>query len=229
MNMNFTELRSARLRESYYLGRHKSGLEVIIIPKKQRTFYATLAAKYGSRDNCFKISPDSDFITVPDGIAHFLEHKLFENEDGSDTFSRFAALGASANAYTSNDMTAYLFSATDNYYESLEVLLDFVTHPYFTAETVAKEMGIIEQELKMYEDNPHRWLYQEIVQSLYHNNTVRLNVGGDVESIHKITHEILYKCYNTFYSLNNMVLIISGDAECERVEEVLDKTLTRVD
>ncbi len=229
MNMIFTEHKSVRLRERYYLGRHESGLEVVIIPKKQRTLYATLATKYGSRDNTFKTSPDADFITVPDGIAHFLEHKLFENEDGSDTFSRFAALGASANAYTSNDMTAYLFSATDNYYESLAVLCDFVTHPYFTEATVAKEMGIIEQELKMYEDNPHRWLYQELVENLYHNNTVRINVGGTVESIRQITHETLYSCYNTFYSLNNMVLIISGDAEPVRVEEVLDRTLTRVD
>lgn len=224
--MNFTKRTNELLKESYYIGTHKSGLEVIVVPKDQMTLYATFATRYGSMDNTFKTNGDGEYITVPDGIAHFLEHKLFESDDGTDTFSRFAALGASANAYTSNEVTSYLFSATENYYESLEVLLDFVTHPYFSKENVEKEMGIIEQELRMYEDNPYRWMYQELLRGLYHNNTVNIPVGGTVESIHDITPEILYDCYNTFYNLNNMVLIICGDVDLDRVEAVMDKTLS---
>ncbi|MBE6701136.1 MAG: insulinase family protein [Ruminococcaceae bacterium] len=227
--MEFKKRTSEKLSESSFSGRHESGLEVVIIPKKQKTVYALFATKYGSMDNTFKTSKNSDYISVPDGIAHFLEHKLFENEDGSDTFSRFSALGASANAYTSNEVTAYLFSATENYYENLEVLLNFVTHPYFTKETVDKEMGIIEQELKMYEDNPYRWMYQELLRCLYEKNTVNIAVGGTVESIHEITPEILYDCYNTFYNLNNMVLIVCGDVTEDKVKEVLDKSLKKGD
>ena len=223
--MNYTKYESSLLNETYYRGIHKSGLETIIIPKNQMTAYALFATRYGSSDSTFKKGDGEGFITVPDGIAHFLEHKLFENEDGSDTFSRFAELGASANAYTSTDMTAYLFSATENYYESLEVLLDFVTHPYFTPETVNKEMGIITEELRMYEDNPYRWLYQELQKLLYVNNTVRIPVGGTEESIREITADILYDCYNTFYNLHNMVLIVCGDVTTEGVEAVMDKVL----
>ena len=224
--MNFTEYTSKLLSESYFVGEHKSGLEVVVIPKKQMTLYATFATRYGSMDNTFKVNGEAEYITVPDGIAHFLEHKLFESDDGTDTFSRFTALGASANAYTSNEVTSYLFSATENYYGSLEVLLDFVTHPYFSKENVEKEMGIIEQELTMYEDNPYRWMYKELLKNLYHKNTVNIPVGGTVESIHEITAEILYDCYNTFYNLNNMVLIICGDVTLEGVEAVMDKTLS---
>ncbi|MBQ5746997.1 MAG: insulinase family protein [Clostridia bacterium] len=223
--MKYTKHESSLLKETYYRGIHKSGLETIIIPKNQMTAYALFATRYGSSDSTFKKGDGEGFITVPDGIAHFLEHKLFENEDGSDTFSRFAELGASANAYTSTDMTAYLFSATENYYESLEVLLDFVTHPYFTPETVNKEMGIITEELRMYEDNPYRWLYQELQKLLYVNNTVRIPVGGTEESIREITADILYDCYNTFYNLHNMVLIVCGDVTTEGVEAVMDKVL----
>ncbi len=223
--MNFTKHNNELLNELYYKGVHKSGLEVIIIPKDQMTLYATFATRYGSMDNTFKTNRDDSYITVPDGIAHFLEHKLFESDDGTDTFSRFTALGASANAYTSNEVTSYLFSATENYYEALEVLLDFVTHPYFSKENVEKEMGIIEQELRMYEDNPYRWMYQELLRGLYQKNTVNIPVGGTVESIHKITPEILYDCYNTFYNLNNMVLIVCGNVTAEGVEAVMDRAL----
>ncbi len=224
--MKFNKFSNELLSECYYKGVHKSGLEVIVIPKKQMTLYALFATRYGSMDNTFKTN-NSEYITVPDGIAHFLEHKLFESDDGTDTFSRFTKLGASANAYTSNEVTSYLFSATENYYESLEVLLDFVTHPYFSKENVEKEMGIIEQELKMYEDNPYRWMYQELVKCLYQKNTVNIPVGGTVESIHEITADILYDCYNTFYNLNNMVLIVCGDVELDKIETVMDKTLVK--
>ncbi len=225
--MIFTEYTSERLRESYFKGVHESGLEVIVIPKEQTTLYALFATRYGSNDSTFKTESTGGFITVPDGIAHFLEHKMFENDDGTDTFSRFSKLGASANAYTSNDMTAYLFSATENYLESLEVLLDFVTHPYFTEETVNKEMGIITEELRMYEDNPYRWLYQSLLSALYVNNPVRIPVGGTEKSIREITPELLYDCYNTFYNLSNMTLVVSGNITPVSVAGVMDKALSK--
>ena len=140
--MNSTAIQwveNTRLGEKYAKVVHPSGLTVFVFPKKMSTSYALFATKYGSLDRTFK-QGEEPFTTVPDGIAHFLEHKLFEEEDGSDVFAKFATLGANANAYTSNEMTAYLFSATENYYESLKVLLDFVTTPYFTPETVQKEM-----------------------------------------------------------------------------------------
>ena len=129
--------------ERYYYTKHKSGLDIYVVPKKFRTSYALFSTKYGAADNCFKLEGDKDFVKVPDGIAHFLEHKMFENEDGSDTFARFAKYGADANAFTSSEMTAYLFSCTSHYDENLEILLDYVTKPYFTPQTVAKEQGII--------------------------------------------------------------------------------------
>lgn len=224
--MIFTKYTNELLRESYFKGVHESGLEVIVIPKEQTTLYALFATRYGSNDSTFKTESTGGYITVPDGIAHFLEHKMFENDDGTDTFSRFSVLGASANAYTSNDMTAYLFSATENYLESLEVLLDFVTHPYFTEETVNKEMGIITEELRMYEDNPYRWLYQALLSALYVNNPVRIPVGGTEKSIREITPELLYDCYNTFYNLSNMALVVSGSVSPEQVASVMDKTLS---
>ena len=134
--MKYTLRENKRINEKYFYFKHKSGLDVYVIPKQLGTYYALFATKYGSIDRTFKRSNDKDFITVPDGIAHFLEHKLFENEDGVDTFARYAQFGACANAYTSSDKTAYLFSCTENFTQSLEILLDFVTHPYFTKQTL---------------------------------------------------------------------------------------------
>ena len=227
MNFNLTE--SARLGEKYFRGKHESGLEIIVIPKKQATLYALFASRYGSVDNRFKTREEKDFHDVPEGVAHFLEHKLFENSNGEDTFLRFSKLGASCNAFTSNDVTAYLFTATENYYESVEELITFVSDPYFTPETVEKEMGIIEQELRMYEDNPHRALYENMLLCLYENHPVRIPVGGTPETIRKITPETLYNCYNTFYNPCNMMLIVCGDVDEKRIAEAVDKTLPKRD
>ncbi|MBQ0125819.1 MAG: insulinase family protein, partial [Clostridiales bacterium] len=161
----------------------------------------------------------------PDGIAHYLEHKMFENENGEDTFERFARFGADANAFTSTDITAYLFSCTQYFKENLAILLEYVTSPYFTPETVAKEQGIIGQEIKMGEDNPHRALYYNMLEALYKDSQAKLNVAGTVESISHITAELLYSCYNTFYNLSNMVLIIAGNTTMEEVLSVCDKVL----
>lgn len=168
-----------------------------------------------------------EFTTVPDGIAHYLEHKMFENPNGEDTFERFARFGANANAYTSTNMTAYLFSCTSCFKENLEILLDFVTTPYFTPETVEKEQGIIAQEIRMYDDHPFRSMYQTLLESLYEKHNVRINVAGTVESISHITADILYECYRVFYNLSNMMLIVCGDVTVDEVNEVCDKVLKK--
>ncbi len=213
------------LRESYDLVKHKSGLSIYVIPKCMTTAYALFGTHYGAIDNCFRLEGESDFFSVPDGIAHFLEHKMFESEDGSDTNERFAMLGASANAFTSADMTAYEFSCTENFYDALAVLLDYVTHPYFTEENVKKEQGIIGQEISGCHDNPHRRLYEAILSLLYEKSNIRIPICGTHDSIAKITPELLYRCYNTFYQLSNMALVVCGDIETKKVVAVADAVL----
>lgn len=223
-NTQVFEHRNDVLGEMYYEIRHKSGLPIYVIPKELSTTYALFATRYGSLDNCFRMG-GGEPVTVPDGIAHFLEHKMFEAEDGTDTFERFARIGASANAFTSNDMTAYEFSCTENLYEALEILLDYVTHPYFTEENVQKEQGIIGQEIGMCDDNPMRRLYYELLNLLYVKDKVKINICGTRESIAEITPALLYQCYNTFYRLSNMALIVCGRANCEGVIAIADKVL----
>ena len=222
---NITTKRSEFLKEEYYSYKHKSGLDVCVFPKKLSTSYALFATRYGSIDSCFKLAGDKDFTTVPDGIAHYLEHKLFEDPNGEDTFARFARYGADANAYTGNTMTAYLFTCTSNFSENLEILLDFVSTPYFTAGNVEKEQGIIAQEIRMYDDHPFRRLYQMLLEAMYEKHNVRINVAGTVESISHITADILYECYRVFYNLSNMMLIVCGDVTVDEVNAVCDKVL----
>lgn len=226
--MNETKItcrESKSLRERYYRITHKSGLDIYVIPKKMSTAYALFATRYGGRDNCFRLEGEADYTRVPDGIAHFLEHKLFESEDGTDTFERFARLGANANAFTSTEMTAYEFSCTENFYESLRVLLDFVTHPHFTDENVQKEQGIIAQEIRGGEDNPHRRAYYDMLNLLYQKDSVRIEVAGTVDSIAEITPDYLYRCYGTFYQLSNMAHVVCGDVDYGKVIEIADELL----
>jgi len=225
--MRFYTKENAFLQEKYQYANHPSGLKVVIVPKAHRKAFALFGTRYGSIHRVFKTDRDEDFVTVPDGIAHFLEHKLFENEDGSDTFSHFAALGASCNAFTSNEMTAYLFSATDHYYENLEVLLKFVTSPYFTPETVQKEMGIIGQEIRMVQDEPFHQLYYGLLDALFVRHNVKVDIAGSEESIAQIDDQILYRCYNTFYNLNNMLLVLCGPWEKKKVVAVMDRILKK--
>lgn len=225
--MNSTAIQwveNTRLGEKYAKVVHPSGLTVFVFPKKMSTSYALFATKYGSLDRTFK-QGEEPFTTVPDGIAHFLEHKLFEEEDGSDVFAKFATLGANANAYTSNEMTAYLFSATENVKEALTVLLDFVTHPYFTEKNVQKEQGIIGQEIGMYDDNPHTRLYYALLEGLYKKHNVRINIAGTVETISHITPELLYRCYHTFYHPSNIALSVCGNITVEEVLEVVNAVI----
>ncbi len=213
------------LGEKYYNFTHKSGLEIFVFPKKMTTSYAIFATRYGAVDNKFKHITDEEYTIVPDGIAHFLEHKMFECEDGVDAFERYAKTGANANAFTGNNLTGYIFSCTENFYESLEILLDFVTHPYFTEKTVQKEQGIIGQEIKMYEDHPGVRMHRELMKALYKKNKMRIDIAGTVESIAEITAEVLYKCYNIFYNLRNMTLCVCGDVDVDEIEKVCDKVL----
>lgn len=214
-----------RLDETCYKIRHASGLTVFVWPKPDyRSGYALFATRYGSIDNTFLVEGKSEPAVVPAGIAHYLEHKLFENED-CDAFERYARVGADANAYTSFDRTGYLFSCSGDMEASLEILLDFVQKPYFTPETVQKEQGIIGQEIRMGEDSPHRKILHDMMDGLYEQHPVRLEIAGTVESIAEITPELLYDCYHTFYNLNNMVLTVAGNITPEQVLAIADKLL----
>ncbi len=223
--MNITVKENARIGEKYYYMKHRSGLDIYVIPKKLSSAYALFCTRYGAVDNCFKLAGEAEFTRVPDGIAHYLEHKMFENEDGIDTFSRFAAYGASANAFTSMNVTAYLFKCTENFDKNLEILLDYVTHPYFTPENVQKEQGIIAQEIRGREDWPEVVQYMNLLSALYEKSQAKIRVAGTVESIAKIDAETLYKCYNVFYNLSNMFLCVAGDVTPEQVLAVADKML----
>jgi len=216
-------LRSDLLREQYTKVRHKSGLTVCMFPKELTTSYAILATRFGSVDNRFRVGDETDFITVPDGVAHFLEHKMFENEDGEDTFVKFSRTGANANAYTSFRTTAYLFSCTEELYLSLAILLRSVFSPYFTEENVKKEQGIIAQEIRMGEDDPYNALQYGMLQGLYEKHSARIDIAGTVPSIMKITPEILYRCHRAFYNPDNMVLCVCGQAELDKVMAVVDE------
>lgn len=206
-----------QLQEKIYTETLDNGLKVVILPKRgfSKTF-VTFTTKYGSIDRTFKPHGKDEFITVPDGIAHFLEHKMFEKEDG-DVFQKFGLNGASANAYTTFGRTAYLFSATNKLKENTKVLLDFVQEPYFTKETVDKEKGIIAQEITMYDDQPDWRLYFGTIENLYKNHPVKIDIAGTVESIQDITAEHLYTCYETFYHPSNMLLFIVGAVDPEEM------------
>lgn len=213
------------LEEGYYSVDHKSGLKIFIYPKEEYTStYAVFGTKYGSIDTRFKRSDKEDFIEIPAGTAHFLEHKLFESEE-LDAFQRYAKTGASANAYTSFDRTCYLFTCTGHFKENFEILLDFVRHPYFTEETVKKEQGIIGQEIDMYKDSPDWECLFNMLGAMYHNHPVKIDIAGTKESISEITADMLFSCYDTFYNLSNMALAVAGNVSVDEVLEIADKLL----
>ena len=222
--MKKIEYTSALLREKYTYIQHASGLPIYVFPKQMTGTYALFATKYGSLDTTFALGKGKP-VTVPDGIAHFLEHKLFEAPDGSDAFSRFSALGADSNAYTDYNKTAYLFSCTENVERALEELLRFVTEPHFTEESVNREKGIIAEEIREDEDSPWERAYLNLLTALYHKNPVRISIAGTVKSIQKITPKLLYQCYNAFYRLENMALIVCGNITPEEVASVADRVL----
>ncbi|SFS78207.1 EF-P 5-aminopentanol modification-associated protein YfmH [Paenibacillus sp. BC26] len=214
------------VQETLYREILPNGLEVVVLPKEgfSKT-YATFSTRYGSIDNRFAVG-DQTPISVPDGIAHFLEHKMFEEPTG-DIFATFASQGASANAYTSFDRTVYLFSATEQIEANLETLIDFVQNPYFTDENVEKEKGIIEQEINMYRDNADWRVYFGLIDALYHNHPIHIDIAGTVDSIRQITKETLYSCYETFYHPSNMFLFVVGGVQAEAVMKLVRENQAR--
>ncbi|WP_413409593.1 EF-P 5-aminopentanol modification-associated protein YfmH [Paenibacillus amylolyticus] len=213
-------IRYEHLQETLYYEVMDNGLHVYILPKPgfQKT-YATFATKYGSVDNHFQVEGQEE-VKVPDGIAHFLEHKMFEEPTG-DIFATFASHGASANAFTSFDQTVYLFSATEHVNENIQTLVDFVQNPYFTDQNVEKEKGIIGQEIDMYADNPDWRVYFGLIEAMYQKHPVHIDIAGTVESIRTITKEMLYECYNTFYHPSNMLLFVVGGVDPQEVIDMV--------
>lgn len=222
--MEFIKTYYETLGETVYSATHKSGLKVILIKKPGfKKNYATFSTKYGSINTEFVVPGESETTKVIPGIAHFLEHKVFEQPDGSNAFNDFSKYGANANAFTSFGVTNYLFSCTDYFYENLEILLDFVQTPYFTEENVEKEKGIIAQEIRMYEDDAEQTCMYNCLEAMYENHPVRINIAGGVDDIMKTTPELLYKCYNTFYHPSNMALICVGDADENKIWKCVEK------
>ena len=224
MRKDFTLHESPLLFEKYYSTRHESGLPIYVFPKKMSTAYALLAVRFGSVDN---VGDDGEEL-YPAGVAHFLEHKLFANVDGSDSFEHFSALGADANAYTAQNRTVYLFSCTDRFDESLAELLSFVTHPYFTPESVDKEQGIIAEEIRMCRDDPYDRCYRNMLAALYHKHPARVDICGSERSIARITAQTLYDAYGTYYTPENMALVVCGDVEPEQVLAVANRQLSHL-
>ncbi len=223
--MKYRTLTYDELGETIYEYEHETGMKVLFVKKdgyKKKT--AMFGTNYGSMDSVFKVKGQE--IHVPDGIAHFLEHKLFEQEDGN-MLDKFTSLGASPNAFTSFSQTVYYFSCTDLFEDNFRMLLDYVQNPWLTDENVEKEKGIIAQEIRMYEDNPYWRVYFNLLKGLYHKYPVRKDIAGTVESIYKINKEILYECYRTFYNPSNMVLFIAGDVDADRVVKQAEEIFAR--
>lgn len=212
-----------QIDEEVYEKELNNGLRVFIIPKPgfQKTF-VTYTTQFGSLDTRFKPIGKDEYVTVPDGVAHFLEHKLFEKEEGEDLFTAFARENAQANAFTSFDRTSYLFSATNHLDSNIIRLLNMVENPYFSEETVEKEKGIIAEEIKMYQEQPSYKLMFNTLRAMYHNHPIRVDIAGSEESIYHITKEDLYLCYETFYHPSNMVLFVVGDVNPEHICELVE-------
>ena len=219
-------IENMQVKEKLYIEKLENGLTIMIIPKTGiRKKYVMWATHYGSIDNKFIIPGEKEVTEVPDGIAHYLEHKMFEQENGKNSLDRLTELGVNANAYTTTNYTTYLFEATDNFYEALDELMDYVQHPYFTDENVEKERGIISQEINMYDDEPNWVVYMNALKCMYKVNPIRIDIAGTVESIQDIDKEVLYKCYNTFYNPSNMVMCFCGDFEVKKLIEEIKKRL----
>ena len=219
-------IESLNIKEKAYTEKLENGLTVIVIPKKNANKkYVIWGTHFGSIDNRFIMPKTGEEVFIPDGVAHFLEHKMFEQPNGTNSLDTLMALGIDANAYTTNDHTAYLFECTNNFYKGLDELMDYVQHPYFTDANVEKEKGIIGQEIRMYDDDPGWQLYMNAIDCMYKENPIKIDIAGTIESISEITPDVLYKCYNTFYHPSNMIMVICGDFVPEEIIEEVKKRL----
>ena len=221
-------IESSIIKEKIYTEQLENGLTVMLVPKETTNKkYAIWGTHFGSIDNHF-INPETkEEVYVPDGVAHYLEHKMFEQENGHNSLDVLMALGVDANAYTTNNHTAYLFETTDHFTEALDELMDYVQHPYFTDENVEKERGIIGQEIGMYDDDPGWRLYMNALDCMYNTNPIKIDIAGTVESIAKIDKDVLYKCYNTFYHPSNMVMVICGNFKPEEMLQEIKNRLVQ--
>lgn len=223
-------IENSKVKEKLYIEKLENGLTVMIIPKVNiQKKYMIWATNFGSIDNKFIAPNEKEETVIPDGVAHFLEHKMFEQPNGTNSLDTLTALGVNANAYTSTDHTSYLFECTDNFYPALDELMDYVQTPYFTDENVEKEKGIIGQEIKMYDDYPQWEVYMNAIRNMYKNSPITIDIAGSIESISKINKEVLYKCYNTFYNPSNMVMCFAGDFEPEKLLEDVKKRLKPIE
>lgn len=221
MNQSFYE----RLGESVVREVLPNGLQIHVVPKPDYArSYAFFATRYGGMDTRFQL--DGRWLDTPAGIAHYLEHKMFDTKEGN-ALQELAKNGAEPNAFTSNAITGYYFDSTDRFEENLEILLSFVSVPYFTEESVAKEQGIIGQEIRMIEDNPDWQIYTRMLQCLYRTSTARTSIAGTVESISHITAETLYDCHKAFYTPSNMVLTVVGNVDAMHVIDLAKRVLPR--
>ena len=215
-----------RLKDKIFHKKLSNNMDLFFMKKEGFTKkYAVFATDFGSNNLSFVSPHTGEEVTVNEGIAHFLEHKMFEQPNGTDAFERFSEIGADANAFTNFDMTAYLFSSTDFFYDGLKHLISYVQTPYFTKENVEKEKEIIAQEIKMYQDNPEWVLFFNALKAMYINHNNRIDIAGTVESIYRITPEELYTCYNTFYSPSNMALFVIGDLDWNDIVSVVENTV----
>jgi predicted Zn-dependent peptidase len=214
-----------KIGEQLYSEKLENGLTIYVMPKKDfNKSYAFFATDYGGADRRFFLS--GKWLDTPAGVAHFLEHKMFDTPDGN-ALSRLSANGASPNAYTSTDITAYYFESIEKFEENLEILLDFVSVPYFTEESVQKEQGIIGQEIRMTEDDPNYVVYYGLMKALFAHHPLRDSVAGTVESIAEISAETLYNCHKVFYNPSNMVLCVAGDVDPEKIVDVARRVLPK--
>ena len=214
-----------RIGESVYRETLPNGLEICVVPKPgYAKKYAFFATRYGGMDTRFQL--DGKWLDTPAGIAHYLEHKMFDTKEGN-ALQELAKNGAEPNAFTSNAMTGYYFDSTEHFEENLEILLSFVSIPYFTEESVAKEQGIIGQEIRMIEDNPDWQIYTRMMQALYQSSLARTSIAGTVESISHITAETLYDCHKAFYTPSNMILTVVGDVDPIHVADLARRILPR--
>ena len=221
-------IESSKIKEKAYIEILENGMKVIIIPKPNlNKKYIIWGTHFGSIDNRFIMPNTKEEVFIPDGVAHFLEHKMFEQKNGTNSLDTLMALGLDANAYTTNDHTAYLFECTNNFYEGLDELMDYVQNPYFTDENVEKEKGIIGQEIKMYDDEPSWRLYMNAMDCMYKENPIKIDIAGSIDSISKITPDVLYKCYNTFYNPSNMIMVVCGDFNPEELLKQIKNRLVK--
>lgn len=214
-----------KIQEKVYIKKLNNGLTLMIIPKKTQKKYIIWGVNYGSIDNKFNVGEKE--ITVPDGIAHYMEHKLFEQSNGTNSLDTLTSIGVNANAYTTNNHTAYLYEDSNGkFLEALDEFMNYVQNPYFTDENVEKERGIIGQEIMMYADSPDWKMYINAMQAMYHKNAVNIDVAGSKESIANITKETLYDAYNAFYRPDKMAIVVCGEFEPEKISEEIEKRLT---